>query len=312
VAQPRLPSDVWKFFTRKEQNKIDQDGHEQIEKFILCNVGQCSLSGKNSTSTLERHLKAKHHDAYKELCEQKSNALEPWSNALQKEKHILLVNWIIVDQQPFTVVENPGFIKYMLAIQPRYKLPSRHTLKKMILSKFKTGRKEIFNYLQQSTSKISLTMDMWTSISALGILAVTAHFINDNWQFEHFVLDVLYIPSPHDAPAIKDTVLEIVNEFQVANRLIAITSDNEAKMIAATRQIGENLGLSTFSHYRCIAHVLNLIVKAALDADIVPLPVKKLRIFISTIRNSPKQMDKLKDYFKVEDIKFKAPLPSTS
>jgi hypothetical protein len=55
--------------------------------------------------------------------------------------------------------------------------------------------------------------------------------------------------------------------------------------------------------------VLNLIVKAALNTDIIPLPIKKLRIFISTIRNSPKQMDKLKEYFRVEDMKFKVPLP---
>ena len=51
---------------------------------------------------------------------------------------------------------------------------------------------------------------------------------------EHFVLDVLYIPSPHNALAIKDTVLEIADEFKITNRLLAITSDNEAKMIAAT------------------------------------------------------------------------------
>ncbi|EXX60144.1 hypothetical protein GLOIN_2v1790753 [Rhizophagus irregularis DAOM 181602=DAOM 197198] len=68
-VQTRLISDVWKYFTRKEQVKVNQNGGEEIEKFILCNVGQCYLSGKNSTSTLERHLKARHHDAYIELHE---------------------------------------------------------------------------------------------------------------------------------------------------------------------------------------------------------------------------------------------------
>ena len=74
-------------------------------------------------------------------------------------------------------------------------------------------------------------MDMWTSISALGILAVTIHFINNNWQLEHFVLDVLYIPSPHNALAIKDSVLQITGEFEISNRLIGITADNEAKIL---------------------------------------------------------------------------------
>src|SRR3954452_19401559 len=78
-------------------------------------------------------------------------------------------------------------------------------------------------------------------------------------------------------------------------------------MIAATRKIKENLELSDFQHYRCIAHILNLVVKAALETN--NIPIKKLRIFISTVRNSPKQMDKLKEYFRIENIPFKTPLP---
>ncbi|GBC12078.2 zinc finger BED domain-containing protein RICESLEEPER 2-like [Rhizophagus irregularis DAOM 181602=DAOM 197198] len=150
---------------------------------------------------------------------------------------------------------------------------------------------------------------MWSTITSLGILAVTIHFIKDDWQFDHFVLDVLYVPSPHTASVIKDSVVEIISELNIANRLIGITSDNEAKMLAATRQIKKTLNLSEFRHYRCAAHVLNLAVEAALNTSIVPNCVKKLRAFISTVRNSPKQMDKLKEYFQIEKIKFKAPLP---
>ncbi|CAI2190567.1 12067_t:CDS:2, partial [Funneliformis geosporum] len=180
----------------------------------------------------------------------------------QKKKHIFLVNWVIIDQQPFTLVENQSFKKFILEIQPRYKLPSQFTLKNMITSKFEIARVEICNYLQLLTFKVSLTMDIW--------------------QFEHFVLDVLYIPSPHDAPAIKNAVLEITNELQVADKLIGITTDNETKMIVVT---------------------------PAFEANVIPLPVKKLCIFINMIRNFPKQMDKLKKYFRIEDIDFKTPLP---
>ena len=51
-----------------------------------------------------------------------------------------------------------------------------------------------------------------------------------------------------------------------------------------------------------------MVVKAALETDIIPQPIKKLCNFISTVRNSPKQMDKLKEYFRIEDVNFKAPL----
>ncbi|GBC23647.1 zinc finger BED domain-containing protein RICESLEEPER 2-like [Rhizophagus irregularis DAOM 181602=DAOM 197198] len=123
---------------------------------------------------------------------------------------------------------------------------------------------------------------MWTTISSLGILAVTIHFIKDDWQFDHFVLDVLYISSPHTALAIKDSIIKIVSELNIADRLIGITSNNEAKMLAVTRLIKEDLNLSEFCHYHCAAHISNLAVEAALNTSIVPNCVKKLRIFIST------------------------------
>ncbi len=131
-------------------------------------------------------------------------------------------------------------------------------------------------------------------------------------MFEHFVLDVLYLPSPHNAITIKNAIIEIVNNLNIANRLIGITSDNEAKMIAATKKIGIELDLQGFQHYRCAAHVLNLVVEAALSAGVIPEPLKKLRIFISIIRHSSKQMDKLKEYFRIEGIPFKMPLPDNT
>jgi hypothetical protein len=308
LANDKTVADVWRFFTRKEKVTKDQSENEIIEQFILCNVGQCQLSPNNSTTTLERHLKAKHHDAYIELYEKKIT-VELWSDEMQKAKHKLFINWVVIDQQPFTIVNNLSFQKFMSSIQPRYRIPSRNTLKEMIIKKFEIAQTEVLNYLQLSTSKVSLTIDMWTSISALGILAITIHYINDNWQFEHFLLDISYVPSPHDASTIKNAVLKITDKFNITSRLIGITTDNEAKMLAAVRKIKENVELPIFQHYRCTAHVLNLIVKAGLETNHISILIKKLRVFISTIRNSSKQMDKLKDYFRLENVPFKTPLP---
>ncbi len=60
-----------------------------------------------------------------------------------------------------------------------------------------------------------------------------------------------------------------MNNLNIGNRLIGITSDNEAKMISATKRIGLELNLQEFQHYRCTAHVLNLIVEAALSTGII-------------------------------------------
>lgn len=69
--------------------------------------------------------------------QQYNENIEPWSAEEQKEKHVFLVNWITIDQQPFTLVDNQSFQKFISAVQSRYKLPSRHTLKDMVIAKFK-------------------------------------------------------------------------------------------------------------------------------------------------------------------------------
>ncbi|UZO26222.1 uncharacterized protein OCT59_018463 [Rhizophagus irregularis] len=50
VASPII-SPIWKFFTRKEKIEKNQEGDEQLIKYIHCNIGECFLSANNSTTT---------------------------------------------------------------------------------------------------------------------------------------------------------------------------------------------------------------------------------------------------------------------
>ncbi|CAB5316630.1 unnamed protein product [Rhizophagus irregularis] len=56
-----------------EKKTIEKDD-EQTETYILCYICEGHFSANNSTTTLERHLKAKHFDVYKDLDQVESNA----------------------------------------------------------------------------------------------------------------------------------------------------------------------------------------------------------------------------------------------
>ena len=99
---------VWKHFEKKTIE--NEDG--QTESFILCHICEGHFSANNSTTTLERHLKSKHLDVYNNL-EQVEISLKSWTAEIQKEKHKLFINWIITDQQPFTIVEDQNFKKFI-------------------------------------------------------------------------------------------------------------------------------------------------------------------------------------------------------
>jgi len=94
------------------------------------------------------------------------------------EKTESLIEWIVLDLQPFSVVESESFIKMVNTLDPYYRLSSRNTIKKLIIQKFDQKRNLILEYLQNITSKISLTCDIWSSIKMESFIAITVHYID--------------------------------------------------------------------------------------------------------------------------------------
>ena len=62
--------------------------------------------------------------------------------------------------------------------------------------------------------------------------------------------------------------MRVLKEFNISNRIISLTTNNESAMIVCGKEIAlaldNEFSSMTFSHYRCAAHVLNLGVKQGL------------------------------------------------
>ncbi len=57
-------------------------------------------------------------------------------------------------------------------------------------------------------------------------ISITAHYVNVNKSLSHILLDFRYIPFPHFGEQIMNILIEVFTEFEVQERVIAITSDN--------------------------------------------------------------------------------------
>jgi hypothetical protein len=76
-------------------------------------------------------------------------------------------------------------------------------------------------------------------------------------------LDLIPFPFPHTSENLSKTILESVSDWGIDNKLLAITSDGAANMIAACRILIEK-SLILFNN-RCSAHSIQLIVNAGLS-----------------------------------------------
>jgi len=170
-------------------------------------------------------------------------------------------------------------MKLIYKLDPRYRLPSRHTIKRLINQEFEEKRNAIPDFLQNMTSKFSLTCDIWSSIKMESYIAITLHYIDSEWKLCHFVLDIFTITGSHTGIYIFEKISQLLSEMHLENKIIAITTDNGSNMVSGCKKLVEYFNpdnqITELTHFRCAAHVLNLAVNEGLYLN-SNLCIKKL------------------------------------
>ena len=226
--------------------------------------------------------------------------IEPFDEQKQMEHTKYLVQWLICDLQPFTTVDNPYFRAFVNHFSPRYTIPERHQVKDLIIGAFDNRRTKIANELHQAEGQYSLTTDM----NREAFLGITIHYVDSNWNFRDFLLDIIPFTTRHTGENIASEIKRVLDEFNISGKIIALTTDNESAMVVCGRRLAESLdnqiSSMTFSHYRCAAHVLNLGVKQGLE--LVSGSINKVRELMSKIKISTLLCDQLRRFCALKQI----------
>ncbi|KAL0212225.1 hypothetical protein RCL1_005851 [Eukaryota sp. TZLM3-RCL] len=205
----------------------------------------------------------------------------------------LLLKLIILNPLSFTLTESPELLCLLNFLNSSVKLPKRNTIKKLVIRSWNNLKPKISNLLITNGSKIALTSDIWSSIDNKSFIAVTAHFIDNQFTVRTLLLDVKRFPHPHRGRDIAVVLMEIINTFGL-NNVVSITTDNGANMLSGMVLFGAKY-FSSFhgevSSRRCLAHIFHLIVKQLMK----PLrnEIKKVRVFTSKLHYSVKLKEEL-------------------
>jgi hypothetical protein len=76
-------------------------------------------------------------------------------------------------------------------------------------------------------------------------------------------LDLILQPFPHTSEALYKCIWENITEWGITNKIISITTDGAANMIATVKLLVDNEGV--LFHNRCAAHAIQLIVNKGLS-----------------------------------------------
>ena len=134
---------------------------------------------------------------------------------------------VVKDCQPFSIVEDVGFKRFVSLLDPNYILPSRKALKTMVATKFKKEKEKAKEERKKATA-VGLTFDMWTSIHMDAYLAVTCHFVDSKDKLESFLLTVVKFPESHHA---------IMEEWGIQSKVACMVTDGAANIVACVNSL---------------------------------------------------------------------------
>jgi len=130
-----------------------------------------------------------------------------------------LIRWIVINQHPFTIVEESNFINFVHSLCPATIIPSSDTIKNHIMNSYEINKEKIQSFLQNLSGKISFTTDIWTSPSAKSFLSLTAHFINKKWELQNIIIDFIQIHDSHTGKNIKNVFVSCLDNLSIQNKV---------------------------------------------------------------------------------------------
>ncbi|KAL5708304.1 hypothetical protein ACHQM5_019113 [Ranunculus cassubicifolius] len=190
----RLTSPVWNDFERKE---IDGIFWAYCKK---CHRRLKAVS-RSGTKHLHNHLnlhcplrtiagKRQQTIGFKETTDGK--LLINNFNFDQETSREDLSKAICLHEYPLSIVEHIGFRNFVHRLQPLFQMPkSRNTIKSDILKLFQSEKSKLYKVFDNHQSRISITTDMWTSRQKKGYMAVTAHFIDEEWCMNNVIIGLV-------------------------------------------------------------------------------------------------------------------------
>lgn len=122
----------------------------------------------------------------------------------------------------------------------------------------------IIQSLQTARSTITVSFDHWLADNELDLLGVVAHYLDSNLELRTVLL-ALKPSYGHDAQELQDTLLSVLREYKISDKISYLVADNASNNDAALRLLSHHIDIKPAKQrLRCSGHVINLVVKAIL------------------------------------------------
>ena len=121
-------------------------------------------------------------------------------------------------------------------------------------------RTDIIGQFVESSQRVELTSDVWSSGISHDYICICSHFIDKDWNVQKRLIGFKVMDESHSGKQIADQILKAINDFGVSSQIISITMDNASAYDRAINILRRELNPMSdpfFFHSRCVVYILN-------------------------------------------------------
>lgn len=190
-------------------------------------------------------------------------------------------------------VEHEYFEQFCNGLNPNFKIISRNTIRSDVLELHMTEKMKLYAFLEDLSSKVTLTTDLWTSDHQnIAYCCLTLHYIDDDWKLKKKILNYKAIEYPHDGETLFRFISDLLLEWNIDKKIFSMVVDNASANDVMVKHLRSwlcdksllSLGGEMF-HVRCSAHILNLVVQDGLK--VIGGLLVKIRDTVRYLSRSP-------------------------
>ncbi|MBW0547074.1 hypothetical protein O181_086789, partial [Austropuccinia psidii MF-1] len=129
---------------------------------------------------------------------------------------------------PLSICENQSFQANLELCNPSVKpiLVGRTAISAHLSKIYFYHQEHICNFLLNNKAFVSFTTNTWTSPNMKGYMAVTGHFINQDFNIFSILLGLTEIQGDHSGTSLAEEFWQILERYNLENYIVSITTDN--------------------------------------------------------------------------------------
>ena len=160
------------------------------------------------------------------------------------------------------IVDSKPFRDLMALVEPQYRTPCRQTMMSRMTTMKKNLNEKMSSHIEANVKDITITTDIWTSVTNEAYLSFTASYIDPDWTIKTPVLATVLMNDRHTQAIIAENLGSVAEEWFIKTKVFAFVHDGASNVKDAGN-------LNGWADIHCAAHRLQLCINNAMGTHAI-------------------------------------------